>query len=45
MHNLKVAKVIPEDNLLLIEGGIPGSKNGIVTIRGAVKKRGGVKKA
>jgi large subunit ribosomal protein L3 len=44
-HNLKVAKVIPEDNLVLIEGAVPGSKNGIVIIRGAVKKRGGIKKA
>ena len=44
-HNLKIAKVIPEDNLILIEGAVPGSKNGIVIIRGAVKKRGGIKKA
>ena len=44
-HNLKVAKILPEDNLLLIEGAIPGAKNGIVLVRGAVKKRGGVKKA
>ena len=43
-HNLKVAKVIPEDNLVLIEGAVPGAKNGIVVIRGAVKKRGGIKK-
>ncbi|MFO0590091.1 MAG: 50S ribosomal protein L3 [Polyangiaceae bacterium] len=44
-HNLKVAKVIPEDNLVLIEGAVPGAKNGIVIVRGAVKKRGGIKKA
>jgi len=44
-HNLKVAKIIAEDNLLLIEGAVPGPKNGIVFVRGAVKKRGGVKKA
>jgi large subunit ribosomal protein L3 len=43
-HNLKVAKIIPEDHLLLIEGAVPGPKNGIVLIRGGVKKFGGVKK-
>ena len=41
--NLKIAKLIPEDDLVLIEGGIPGAKNTIITLRGAVKKRGGVK--
>ena len=44
-HNLKVAKILPEDNLVLIEGAVPGPKNGIVFVRGAVKKHGGVKKA
>ncbi len=43
-HNLKVAKIIPEDQLVLIEGAVPGPKNGIVFIRGAVKKFGGLKK-
>jgi large subunit ribosomal protein L3 len=33
--------VIPEQNLILIHGGIPGSRNGLVFVRGAVKKRGG----
>ncbi|MBK6516076.1 MAG: 50S ribosomal protein L3 [Polyangiaceae bacterium] len=41
--NLKIAKLIPEDDLVLVEGGIPGAKNTIITLRGAVKKRGGVK--
>jgi large subunit ribosomal protein L3 len=36
--NLKIARVDAEKHLLLIEGGIPGSKNGIVLIRHAVKK-------
>jgi large subunit ribosomal protein L3 len=44
-QNLKVVKLIPEDDLVLIEGGIPGSKNGLVTVRGAVKKKNGGKKA
>ncbi len=42
--NLRVAKLIPEEDLVLVEGGVPGAKNSIVTIRGAVKKRGGKKK-
>ncbi|MBK8217662.1 MAG: 50S ribosomal protein L3 [Myxococcales bacterium] len=37
--NLKIARVDAEKNLLLIEGGIPGAKSGIVVIRHAVKKR------
>jgi large subunit ribosomal protein L3 len=37
--NLVVAKVLDDENLLLIEGGVPGSKNGIVTVRGAVKAK------
>ena len=37
----KIVKVIPEQNLLLIHGGIPGARNGLVFVRGAVKKRGG----
>jgi large subunit ribosomal protein L3 len=30
-HNLKIAKLIPEDDLVLIEGAVPGSKNQLVT--------------
>ncbi len=37
--NLKVAKVIDEDNLVLLKGAVPGSRNGVVTVRGAVKAR------
>ena len=43
--NLKVARIISEQNLLLVEGGIPGSRNSFVTVRGAVKKKNGGKKA
>lgn len=39
--NLKVAKVIPEKQLVLLQGGVPGSPKCVVTVRGAVKKRGG----
>jgi len=43
--NLKVAKIVPEQSLLLVEGGVPGPRNGLVTVRGAVKKKGGKPKA
>lgn len=36
--NLAVAQVLDADNLVLVEGGVPGPRHGIVTIRGAVKK-------
>jgi large subunit ribosomal protein L3 len=39
--NLRIAKVEPERQLILIEGGVPGPNHGIVKVRGAVKKRGG----
>ena len=41
VQQLEAAKLLPEDNLILIEGPVPGPKNQVVTIRGAVKKRGG----
>lgn len=37
--NLKVARIDAEKNLIMIEGGIPGAENGIVTIRHHVKGR------
>jgi large subunit ribosomal protein L3 len=36
--NLHVSKVLDEDNLVLVEGSVPGPRHGIVTVRGAVKK-------
>jgi len=42
--NLKVAKLIVEDDLVLIEGAVPGPDGGLVTIRGAVKKKNAGKK-
>lgn len=33
IRNLKVLKVIPDRNLLLVEGGIPGARNSVVEIR------------
>jgi large subunit ribosomal protein L3 len=35
--NLKVARVIPEQNLVLIDGPVPGSRNMTVVVRGAIK--------
>ncbi|AKT39345.1 50S ribosomal protein L3 [Chondromyces crocatus] len=37
-HNLRLIKVIPEEQLILIEGGIPGPEGQYVTVRVAVKK-------
>ncbi|MBE0604973.1 MAG: 50S ribosomal protein L3 [Deltaproteobacteria bacterium] len=36
--NLRVVRVEPEKNLLLVRGAVPGAKNGLVYIRRAVKK-------
>ena len=33
VQNLKVIKVVPEKNLLLLKGCVPGHKNSIITIR------------
>ncbi len=38
VQNLEVAKVYPEQNVLLIKGAIPGPKGGVVVIKEAVKK-------
>ncbi len=35
--NLKVAKIIQEENLVLIAGSVPGSRNSTVLVRGAIK--------
>jgi large subunit ribosomal protein L3 len=35
--NLKIAKIFEDEGILLIAGAVPGSRNGIVTVRGAVK--------
>lgn len=37
--NLSIARIDAEKNLLLVEGGIPGSKDQIVTVRSAVKAK------
>jgi large subunit ribosomal protein L3 len=37
--NLVVAKVLDEEGIILVKGGVPGSKNGVVVIKGAVKTK------
>ena len=44
-HNLKVVRIMPEEDLVLVSGAVPGAKNGHVMLRGAVKKKNGGKKA
>ena len=36
-QNLKVVKLIEDDDLILIQGSVPGSKNGIVLLSDAIK--------
>lgn len=38
--NLQVVDTLPERNLLLVRGGVPGAKNGIVVVRRATKGGG-----
>ena len=45
MLNIRVAKLILEDDLVLIEGAVPGPKNQLVIVRGAIKKKNAGKKA
>jgi large subunit ribosomal protein L3 len=37
VQNLKVVAVEPENNLVLIKGAVPGSKNGYLTLKASVK--------
>ena len=43
--NQLVVKVIPEQQLLLIGGSVPGARTGLVRVQGAVKRRGGKRKS
>ncbi len=38
-QNLTVRKLIENDNLILVEGSVPGSRNGIVMVRDAIKHK------
>ncbi|MBE3597206.1 MAG: 50S ribosomal protein L3 [Hydrogenibacillus sp.] len=37
MQNLTVVQVIPEKNLLLVKGAVPGPRDGFVVVRSAIK--------
>jgi large subunit ribosomal protein L3 len=37
--NLRIAKVLGEENIVLVEGGVPGPRNGFLTVKGAIKKK------
>ncbi len=39
-----VVKIVVEEDLILIQGGVPGAPNTILAVRGANKKRGGLPK-
>lgn len=38
VQNLKVAMIDKEDNLIILEGAVPGPKNGLVTLSAAIKQ-------
>lgn len=40
VQSLRVVQVNLEENVLVVEGAVPGPRNGVVTIRQAVKKMG-----
>ena len=37
--NLRIVRVLSEENIVLVDGGVPGPRNGLLTVKGAVKKR------
>ncbi len=37
IQNLEVVQVIPEKNVILIKGNVPGAKKSLITIKSAVK--------
>jgi large subunit ribosomal protein L3 len=39
VQNIQVVEVRPEENLILVKGAVPGSRNGVVIIRSSIKKR------
>jgi large subunit ribosomal protein L3 len=43
--NQPVVKVLAEQNLVFIRGGVPGARGGMVIVRGAIKRAGGKKKS
>ncbi len=43
-QNLRVVQIDVENNLILVEGAVPGHKNSVVVLRSAVKKQKAAKK-
>jgi len=43
--NQRIAKVVADQNLVLVAGAIPGARGTLVVVRGAIKRAGGKKKA
>ncbi len=39
VQNLTVVKVVPEKNLILIKGSVPGARGSLLTVRSAVKNK------
>ena len=33
VKNLKIVKVVPEKNIVLISGAVPGTKNSLITVK------------
>lgn len=44
VQNVRVVAVLPEENVILVEGAVPGPKNGLVYLSPAVKKEVSKKK-
>jgi large subunit ribosomal protein L3 len=42
--NQLVAKLVADQNLILVRGSVPGARGGLVVVRGAIKKKNGGKK-
>ena len=38
-QNLKIVQLLEEDNLILVKGSVPGSKNGFVILRDSIKSK------
>jgi large subunit ribosomal protein L3 len=39
VQNLKICKIIPDKNIVMVKGAVPGGENGIVFVRYAIKKQ------
>lgn len=44
VQNLKIVRVMAEDNILLLKGAVPGANGGVLLIRSAIKKQPAAKK-